>query len=318
MTQIILNTLVTGLPLVPVFMGIYLVFRIRDDFDLTIDGTFVLGAAVVTAALGHGMRTPVAMILAVAACAVAGLVTAILHLVLRIPVLLAGLVMSLALYSVNLHVMGSPTVSLGTEPTLFSSAASLSPDAGSLVISGILAGLLVVVLGALGVFLKTEVGLALRATGVNPRMARAQGVNDKALMALSLMLANALAGLGGCLTAQNQGFADVNMGTGTFVAGVGAVLLGELLLRPSRSGVIRIVLAVVAGTLGYELVLVVALREGLAASDLQGATAVTLLVAVAGQRYLRPTRLALARRLPGRAGAARPTGSSPGMRREVA
>jgi putative ABC transport system permease protein len=314
MTQTVLDTLVTGLPLVPVFMGIYLVFRIRDDFDLTIGGTFALGAAVVAVALSHGLSVSAAMLLAVAACAVAGLVTAALHLALRIPVLLAGLVMSLALYSVNLHVMGSPTVSLGTAATLFSAAGSLSPDAGALVVSGILAGLLAVVLGALGLFLKTEVGLALRATGVNPRMARSQGVNDRALMALSLMLANALAGLGGCLTAQNQGFADVNMGTGTFVAGVGAVLLGELLVRPGRSTVTRIVLAVVAGTLGYELVLVVALREGLAASDLQGATALTLVVAVAGQRYLRPVRAALSRRLR----PARPPASRPGVRREVA
>ena len=314
MTQTVLDTLVTGLPLVPVFMGIYLVFRIRDDFDLTIGGTFALGAAVVAVALAHRLPVPVAMILAVAACGAAGLVTAALHLVLRIPVLLAGLVMSLGLYSVNLHVMGSPTVSLGTVATLFSPALSLSPTAGSLVISGILGGFLAVVLGALGLFLKTEIGLALRATGVNPRMARSQGVNDKALMAVSLMLANAQAGLGGCLTAQNQGFADVNMGTGTFVAGVGAVLLGELLLRPARSTVARIVLAVVAGTLGYELVLVVALREGLAASDLQGATALTLIVAVAGQRYLRPVHAVLSRRLR----PAQPPASSPGMSREVA
>jgi putative ABC transport system permease protein len=312
-TQIVLDTLVVGLPLVPVFMGIYLVFRIRDDFDLTINGTFALGGAVVAVGLNHGLPVAAAMALAVAASGAAGLVTASLHLTLRIPVLLAGLVMSLGLYSANLHIMGSPTVSLGSEATLFSPASSLSPTAASLVVAAILAGLLAVVLGGIAMFLKTEVGLALRATGANPRMARSQGVNDAALMAVSLMLANALAGLGGCLAVQNQGFADVNMGTSTFVAGVGAVLLGELLLRPAGSTVLRTVLAVLAGTVAYELVLVVALREGLAASDLQGATALTLVVAVAGQRYLRPVYAALTRRRP-----EQPAANSSGTLREVA
>jgi putative tryptophan/tyrosine transport system permease protein len=288
MEHIFLDTLVAALPLVPVFMGIYMVFRIRADFDLTIDGSFALGGAVVAVALMHGAPVPVAMILAVMSAGATGLATALLHLTLRIPVLLAGLVMSLGLFSVNLHVLGSPTLSLGTGSTLFSSAADLSFNKASLAISGILAVILLVVLGAFALFLKTEIGLALRTTGVNERMARSQGVNDKALMALSLVIANGLAGLAGCLVVQNQGFVDVNMGTGTFVAGVGAVLLGELLLRPSGSKVLRIVLAVVAGTILYELILVVALREGLAASDLSGATALTLIIAVAAQRYLRP------------------------------
>lgn len=288
MDHIVLDTLIAALPLVPVFMGIYLVFRIRDDFDLTIEGSFALGGAVVAVALMHGMPVPVAMILAIFASGAAGLVTAALHLTLRIPVLLAGLVMSLGLFSVNLHVMGSPTLSLGTGTTIFSSTTGLSANHASLAVSGILAIILVVVLGAFALFLKTEVGLALRATGNNARMARSQGVNDKALMTVSLFLANALSGLAGSLVVQNQGFVDVNMGTGTFVAGVGAVLLGELLLRPSGSKVVRIVLSVVVGALIYELILVVALREGLAASDLNGATALTLIIAVAAQRYLRP------------------------------
>jgi len=288
MEHLVFDTLIAALPLVPVFMGIYIVFRIRNDFDLTIEGSFAIGGAVVAVALIHGLPVPVAMILAVITSAAAGLVTAVLHLALRIPVLLAGLVMSLGLFSVNLHVMGSPTLSLGAEATLFSSTSGLGANQASLASSGILALILLIVLGAFALFLKTEVGLALRTTGVNTRMARSQGVNDKALMALSLIIANALAGLAGSLVVQNQGFVDVNMGTGTFVAGVGAVLLGELLLRPAGSKVVRIVLAVVAGAIVYELILVGALREGLGASDLNGATALTLIIAVAAQRYLRP------------------------------
>ena len=288
MEHIVLDTLIAALPLAPVFMGIYIVFRIRNDFDLTIEGSFAVGGAVVAVALIHGVPVPAAMILAIAASSAAGLVTAALHLALRIPVLLAGLVMSLGLFSVNLHVMGSPTLSLGAETTLFSATNKLSANKASIAVSGIMAVILLVVFGAFALFLKTEVGLALRTTGVNTRMARSQGVNDKALMTLSLMVANGLAGLSGALVVQNQGFVDVNMGTGTFVAGVGAVLLGELLLRPAGSKVVRIVLAVVAGALVYELILVGALREGLNASDLNGATALPLIIAVAAQRYLRP------------------------------
>jgi putative ABC transport system permease protein len=119
-------------------------------------------------------------------------------------------------------------------------------------------------------------------------MARSQGVDDRRLLVLSLMLANGLTALSGALVVQIQGFADVNMGTGTFVAGVGAVLLGELLLRPAGSKLLRITLCVLAGTLLYRFVLVAALRLGLPAADLRGATALTLLAAVAAQRWGRP------------------------------
>jgi putative ABC transport system permease protein len=286
MQHVVLDTLVTGLPLLPVFLGVYLVFRLREDFDLTIDGSFALGGAVTGILLVHGLPVGVAVLLAVAASGAAGLVTAGLHLLLRIPVLLAGLVMSIGLFSVNLHVMGQPSISLGLSRTLFSGFAGLPPPRADLAAVTVLGAIDLAVLAAFGLFLRTEVGLALRATGVNPTMARSLGVNDRALMALSLFTANACAGLGGSLVVQNQGFVDVNMGTGTFVAGVGAVLLGSLLLRPGGSTVLRIVGCVAAGTLAYRLVLVAALRVGLPATDLRGVTALTLVVAVAGQRYL--------------------------------
>ena len=137
-------------------------------------------------------------------------------------------------------------------------------------------------------FLKTEIGLAIRASGFNPLMVRSQGVDDRWVLVLSLALANGLAGLSGNLMVQVQGFADVNVGTGTFVSGVGAVLLGSLVLNPTGSKVVRSVTAVLVGTLLYRFVLVGALRLGLPAGDLRGVTALTLVVAVAAQAYIAP------------------------------
>jgi putative ABC transport system permease protein len=288
MINVLLDTLVTGLPLATAVLGIYMIFRVRADFDLTIDASFTMGAAVVATLLLHGVAVPLAMLAAVAAAGAMGLVTALAHLTLKIPVILAGLVVSIGFYSVNLHVMGEPSLNVIGVPTLFSGFANLSARQSDVFTSLVLAGVVLGVFGLLGLFLRTEIGLALRATGVNEPMARANGVDDRKLLALSLVLANGLTGLAGTLVVQSQGFADVTMGTGTLIAGVGAVLLGELLVRPSGSQVLRILLAVLAGTLAYQLVQVLALRIGLPATDLQGVTALTLIVAVAARRFIAP------------------------------
>lgn len=286
MERVLLDMLVTGLPLVPVFLGIYTVFRLRADFDLTVEGSFTLGGAVGAITLTHGWPAWLAVLAATVGAGAAGLVTAGIHLLLRVPVLLAGLVMSIGLFSVCLRVLGTPTLSLGDAHTLFSGFVDLPQRQSDLATSGVMAGIVAAVLVGYGLFLRTELGLALRATGVNAAMARSQGVNDRALTVLALVLANALAGCGASVAVQYQGYADVNMGVGTFVSGVGAVLLGELLLRPTGSKVVRIVLCVAVGTLAYRLVLVGALRAGLPAGDLKGVTALTLLVAIALERYV--------------------------------
>ncbi|MEU7811797.1 ABC transporter permease [Pseudonocardia sp. NPDC049154] len=277
--RLVLDTLVTGLPLVIVFLGIYTVFRLRSDFDLTVEGSFALGGAATAVALIAGVDPTLALLVGAAAGALAGLATALLHLTLGVQVLLAGLVMSIGLFSVTLHVLGAPTVGLLSAATVFDGGG----DARTVLV---LAAVVLVVLGLYLLFLRTEIGLALRASGVNPRMARSQGVDDRAMTVLALVLANGLAGLGAGLVVQTQGYADVNMGIGTFVGGVGAILLGELLLRPSGSAVLRIVACVLAGTLLYRLILTGALRVGLPAADLKGVTALTLIIAVAAHRYL--------------------------------
>lgn len=290
MDRVVLDTLVTGLPMVPAFMGIYVVLLIRRDFDLSVEGSFALGGAVTGVVLtARGLHHPlVATTVAMAAGALVGATTAALHLVLRIPVLMAGLVMNMALFSVTLRVLGVPTVSVVGTSTIFSPFVDRPGRAADVSSSIELAVIVVAVLAAVAVFLKTEIGLALRASGLSPVMVRSQGVDDRRLLVLSLMLANGLSALSGNLMTQVQGFADVNVGAGMFVSGVGAVLLGVLLLNPSGSKVVRIVGAVGVGSLLYRFVLVGALRLGLPAGDLRAVTALTLVIAVAAQSYLAP------------------------------
>lgn len=284
MFSILVDALVTGLPAVATYAGIYLLFRILNDFDLTVDGSFTMGAAVSASMTANGWNPAVSVLAAVMVGAGAGLVTTSLHLLLRIPVLLAGLLMSLALYSVNLRIMGAPSVSLLNVGTLLSAFDGWTRDGKDAATIGLLGTIAVVALVALGAFLRTEPGLALRATGMNPAGSRAQGVDHRVAVATALALANGLAALGGALTAQNQGFAEINMGVGTLIAGAGALLLGELLLRPTAATVGRAMAAVLVGTIVYRMILVGALRFGLPATDLKAVTALTLVLAVLAQR----------------------------------
>ncbi len=294
MSGLLTDTLITGLPLVPVYLGVYLVLRIREDFDLTVEGSFALGGGVCAVLIAHGHGPWLALLAAVVSGVAAGVVTACLNLTLDIPVVLAGLVTSLALFSVTLRITGQPTVSLVGADTV---ATSLFGEAGrgDAQQIAVLAVVVALVLVAFAAFLMTELGLALRASGVNAEMVRAQGVSERGLVVLSLALSNGLTGLGAALAVQTMGYADVNMGVGTFVAGVGAVLLGVLVFRPTGSQVARIVLAVLVGTLLYRFLLVGALRIGVPAGDLKGITALTLVIAVAAQRFARIGLTALTR-----------------------
>jgi putative ABC transport system permease protein len=289
MSSLFLDALVTGLPLVPAVLGIYLTFRLRSDFDLTIDASFTVGATVLTVIVMRDLPAPVALVAATLAAGVMGLITTALHLVLRIPVILAGLIMSIGFYSVILRGLERPSLSLLGLPNILSGARNASSETGEdLIRIAIFGAIIMVVLTAVGLMLRTETGLALRATGVNPAMARSCGVNDRAMLALALFLANGLAGLSGALVVEGQNFVDVNMGAGTLIAGVGAVLVGDLLLRPAGSKILRMMLAVLLGALAYRFILVLALRLGVPATDLKGVTALILVAALALERFLRP------------------------------
>lgn len=274
LNHLITDTLISGLPLVPVTVGIYLVFRVREDFDLTVDGSFATGGAVGSLALTEGVPVPLAMTLAVLAGGCAGMITATLHAALRIPVILAGLVTAVALFSVNLRVMDAPSIGLAGTGTVFSAFES-SPHRDTWTIL-VLVAFAVGTLGFVAWFLRTEIGLALRVSGTNVGLARAQGASEIGYIFLSLFLANALAAFSGVLVIQEQNFADVNMGTGILLIGVGAFLLGELVTRPTGSKVLRAMLAVLIGALLYRAVLVFALQVGLPPTDVKLATSLTL------------------------------------------
>ncbi|NIA69856.1 ABC transporter permease [Pelagibius litoralis] len=263
-----------------VALGVYLSFRILNFPDLTVDGSFPLGAAVAATLIVSGVDPYLATLAAVVAGALAGLVTAVLNLRFGILHLLASILTMIALYSVNLRIMGRPNVALITEPTV------LTPFEG-LGLSGLylkpLLGFVVVAIVAAMIawFLITNYGLSMRATGANPRMARAQGIATARVTAVGMALSNAMVALGGALFAQMNGFADVTIGTGTIVVGLAAVIAGEAIFRVR--GVVIAVVACLLGSILYRLAIALALNAdvlGLKAADLNLVTAVLVALAL--------------------------------------
>ena len=257
-----------------VALAVYLSFRVLSFPDLTVDGSFPLGAAVAATAIAGGLGAWLGTALALAAGALAGVVTAILNVRFRILHLLASILTMIALYSINIRIMGRPNVALLGDATLFTPFEGLGLSQTWL--RPLVVGVIVAAVALLLVrFLASEVGLAMRATGVNPRMAEAQGIAVGAITCLGMALSNALAALGGALFAQANGFADVTLGTGTIVVGLAAVIIGETLLP--RPTVAAAVLGCILGSVFYRLVVAVALGTdfmGLQASDLNLVTAV--------------------------------------------
>jgi putative tryptophan/tyrosine transport system permease protein len=262
-----------------VALGVYISFRIINFPDLTVDGSFPLGGAVAAALIVAGWNPFVATALAIAAGAASGFVTAWLNVKLKIMQLLASILVMIALYSVNLRVMGKPNVALISEPTLFSMLAVDSiPEVWFKPL--LLLVIVAVVKIGLDLFFASETGLAMRATGGNPRMARAQGASTDRLTLWGLALSNGLVALAGALFVQTQGGADISMGIGTIVIGLAAVIIGETLL-PARRLVVT-TLAVILGAVLYRFFIATALNTdfmGLQAQDLNLVTA--LLVAFA-------------------------------------
>ena len=276
----LLGALEIGLVFALVALGVLISFRLLRFPDLTVDGSFPLGGAVAATLISGGMDPFSATVAATAAGAVAGLITGWLNVRLRIMDLLASILMMIALYSVNLRIMGRPNVPLITEPTVFT---ILQPAWLSDYVARplILVGVVVAVKLLLDWFLATQTGLAMRATGSNGRMARAQGVNTGGMILAGMALSNALVGLAGALFAQTQGGADISMGIGTIVIGLAAVIVGESIL-PSRKMVLA-TLAVILGAIVYRFFIALALNSdfiGLQAQDLNLVTAVLVTIAL--------------------------------------
>jgi len=274
-------SLYEGLVFGLVATGVYLTFRVLSFPDLSVDGTFPLGGAVAAVLIVGGANPFLATLAAFGSGLGAGLITGLLNTRLRLPALLAGIIMMVALYSVNLRIMGGANVSLLREVTAFDKVSGLlGLSSGSIEVSiSVALVIAIIVFLILNWFLRTEIGLALRATGDNEQMVRALGSDTNKNILLGCSISNGLVALAGAVVAQGQGFADVGMGIGMIVMGLASVIIGEALIRPR--GVARLLLAAIVGAFVYRLFITIALRLGLAPGDLKLITAVLVIVVLA-------------------------------------
>ena len=285
-------------------LGIYVTFRLLDVADLTVDGSFATGGAVTVMLILAGVPAWVALLAALAAGALAGLCTGLLHTKLGIPAILAGILTQFSLYSINLHIMGmaaNKPVSVDKFELVLSSR-----NVPQSILTGAIFAL--VLIAVFYWYFGTEQGSAIRATGSNPAMSRAQGIDVDRMKVLGLSISNGIVALSGGLMAQYQGFADINMGRGAIVIGLAAVIIGEVLVRPLLKKLNNIAFAMtltftVIGGVVYYAVVVVVLWLKLNSNDLKLFTAIIVAIFLAVP-YLRSQRLnSFASHKPGRKGA---------------
>ncbi|HZK04587.1 MAG TPA: ABC transporter permease [Actinomycetaceae bacterium] len=258
-------------------LGVYLTFRVLEFADLTVDGSFTTGAAVAAVGIVSGQPPWLVTIYALFAGMLAGTITGLLHTKGNIDGLLAGILTQLSLYSINLRIMGRANVPLLREETVFTPARSAG-ILGSWWGPVLLLPIALVVLVFVIWFLKTNLGLAMRATGDNPSMISSLGVSTDNQKILGLAMSNGFVGLSGAFVAQYQGFADVGMGIGMIVAGLASVIIGQALFGRLTIG--RAATAVVVGALLYRLVIFLALRAGLNPNDMKLVSAVLVIIAL--------------------------------------
>lgn len=250
--DLMLSSVSQGLLWAILAVGIYITFRILHIADLTVEGSYPLGAAVAASALVSGIHPILATVLALIVGSLAGAITGLLHTKLHIPSLLAGIVTLTALYSINLKIMGKANVTLLRQITLVTLLEDMGIDK-NMAILGIGCVFLGICIGLLTLFFKTQIGLSLRATGDNEPMSQANGINVSFMKILGYMLSNGLVALSGALLAQNNGYADINAGVGTIVIGLASIMLGETIIKNVSLGV-RF-LSVVAGSIVYRLII---------------------------------------------------------------
>ena len=303
--SLVIGTFTVGCILSLLALGVFISFRIFAFPDITADGSITLGASVAATLLVHGVTPPLASLAAFGAGMLAGTCTGTLHTRFKINSLLSGILVMTALYSINLHVMGRSNVPLLSVNTLAAQAERIGlrfthgitaihiagwevsvRDASVLCAIGFvvaLAGIL------LYLFLRTNLGMAMRATGDNVQMIRALGVNDATMIVFGLAISNGFVALSGALLAQYQGFADVGMGIGMVVWGLASVIIGEALVGTNQIGLT--LTGAVMGSVLFRLMVAVALRWGLSPNDLKLITAVFVFFALIVPQFLRKSRV---------------------------
>lgn len=275
MVDIIMGAVSLGLLWGIMTLGVYLTYRILDVADLSAEGTIALGGAVAARMIYGGINPWIATICALLAGCLGGLVTGLLHTKLKIPALLSGILTMIALYSINLRIMGKSNIPLLRVDTVFSPLISLGLDK---TMAAFVLGLLLVILVSVITywFFGTELGSAIRATGNNPNMVRAQGVHTATMIIIGLVLSNGLIALSGALIAQYQSYSDVQMGTGSIVIGLASLIIGEVLIGTKTFK--RTLFALATGAVIYRIIIALVLKAGMDANDLKLFTAITVAI----------------------------------------
>ncbi len=295
MTNIIITSIGLGLLWSVMTLGVFITFRILDSADLTVEGSITMGGATAARLISLGVEaekagtvlTPfwqfvssplVATVAAILMGMLAGLATSLLHTKLKIPMLLASILTMVGLYSINLRVMGRASVSLLRIDTIYTPLEKLGLDHRVAVL--VMAVLIVIgLISALYWFFGTEIGCAIRATGTNEKMVRAQGINTDNTKIIALILSNGLVALCGALLVQNQSFADMQMGTGAIAIGLASVIIGEVLFF--KGSFYMQLCSIAIGAVVYRLIIAFIIQLGLNPDDLRLFTAITLAVALA-------------------------------------
>jgi putative ABC transport system permease protein len=246
-------------------MGVYITFRILDVADLTVDGSMATGGATMVVCMMAGMNAWAALIIAVAAGCIAGLITGVFHTKFGIPAILSGILTQLMLYSINLRIM-SQKANLPLSVEKYDLLISLRNLPQAIAVGAIFVAAIILIMYW---FFGTEMGHSLRATGCNQNMARANGINTDTNKIIGLVISNGMVALAGALLSQYQGFADINMGRGAIVIGLAAVIIGEVIFGKLFKNFALKLLAAVIGGIIYYIVITLVLRMGLNANDLK-------------------------------------------------
>ena len=244
-------------------LGVYLSYKILDFPDMTVDGSFPLGGAVASAILIKGGNPILALVVATLCGAIAGLITGMIHVKLKVTNLLAGIIVMTGLYSVNLRVMGKSNIPLFSVKHLFN---------GNMIPIVTLVILLILAKITIDYLLKTKFGFVLKALGDNETLVISLGIDEKRLKIYGLMIANSFVALSGAILAQYQGFADVGMGTGTIITGLASIIIGEAIFK--KRSFISMSMTVILGTIIYRTIIAMSLKLGMNASDLKLITSI--------------------------------------------
>lgn len=264
-------------------LGVYLTFRILNIADMTCDGSFALGGSTCAILVTKGINPLLAVFISFFTGLIAGLATGLMHTKLKIHEILAGILSMIALYSINIRIMGrsnTPLLGIDTIMKKMQDQFGITPNIASFIV-GVIFGITLIAL--LYWFMGTELGSCLRATGNNEKMVRAMGVDTDKIKLMGLMISNGLIALSGALVAQQQGYGDVGMGTGAIVIGLASIILGESIFAwfNKRFSFYVTLLSILLGSVVYRLIIAIVLQLGLKSSDLKLLTAIIVVIALA-------------------------------------